>query len=245
MIRGRKEGSNYATWFIGFDHDESFALPPFPELQPQSPRPPASGRQTPASAEVADVLSSPARTPSGPAASTQTPLSGPPATATSTSEAGTETDWPDTVEACTATEPASLRHPASGAGNGGSVNGSGVNGSGGVVRPHSTTDASTDTEVGRDIRVPATNRARHLTAETGVATDSSLSAPDSDNTLVANGRRVSSTSSSPSPSPTPPFAKSGLSVDASTCPAPEGEGSRLSTLSPVPFSPTPQQQQQQ
>ena len=23
MIRGRKEGSNYSTWFIGFDHGES------------------------------------------------------------------------------------------------------------------------------------------------------------------------------------------------------------------------------
>ncbi|CAL1533487.1 unnamed protein product [Lymnaea stagnalis] len=36
MIRGRKEGASYATWFIGFDHDDTFGLTPFSELGSQS-----------------------------------------------------------------------------------------------------------------------------------------------------------------------------------------------------------------
>ncbi|CAG5122040.1 unnamed protein product, partial [Candidula unifasciata] len=44
MIRGRKEGSTYASWFIGFDHDNTFGLPAFPELPPQSPHTPVHNK---------------------------------------------------------------------------------------------------------------------------------------------------------------------------------------------------------
>ncbi|GFO05482.1 hypothetical protein PoB_003198700 [Plakobranchus ocellatus] len=44
MIRQRKEGSNYASWFIGFDHDEAFGLSPFTELPKQSTSTPVSNK---------------------------------------------------------------------------------------------------------------------------------------------------------------------------------------------------------